>query len=205
MSIKLEALSPTSGWAITSQADEYYLIRPPYQLGRREKLSFEETHQAVKMLNLKAEEKSFTGWKELIDSLEKEMIRRSDPELLERATEASRRLLEGASSEDLHLHLDRLEARLEDGDWLGTWRSLNVLIGLGPVKNDPELFRRCHTLLGLCVETEKEQSKLRAKVRQGSETQANWFKDALNVYGKKVIGKLTFNIVDKRQVLSMTP
>lgn len=164
MSLELEAWSPADGWALVSEAESHYLIRPPYRLAQREKLTAEETHGVVKNLDLRATEGSFAGWPELIGYLRGEMARRADPELLAKSAEASRRILERASREDLNHHLEQLAKRLEGGDWRGTLKAVTVLIGIDAVIDDDGFYQKCRGLLEQCIAVERALARGLASV-----------------------------------------
>lgn len=162
MPIELQALSPPDGWAVVRESGAPYLIRPPYRRNHRDRLTEDEVARAMKRLAMRAEQESFAGWSELIRHLEREMVRHSDPRLLEKAVDAGRKLLESSSVEDLHRHLDRLQHRLGGGDWRGTWRALNVLIALDAVIGDARLFDRCRRLLAECAAAKARQLQMRS-------------------------------------------
>ncbi|MCP3956412.1 MAG: hypothetical protein GY719_01025 [bacterium] len=199
MPIELKASSPADGWAIVAKDGEHYVVRPPYRLAYRQRLREGQVASAVRQLELRADRAVFSDWWALIHHLRSGMARHADPDLSRKAAEASRRILADASVEDLHRLLDRLDSRLEGGDWRGTERNVEVLIDLQAVSADIDLYRRCRRLQKRCAEAQRREEEAREDKRRALDGRQEWLASARAAYGSR-LEEVSGRIVRQGQV-----
>jgi len=147
--LELLAISPEDGWAVVQSDGKATLIRPPYSGANRQTVTADDVEAAVNKHGFSAASESFDTWKELVDSLERQVAQSrqgldrnlSDEEL-------GKAVLRDAPTEILRQFLDRAEREwLPQGKWSALENMLLDILTLPQAKDDGQLFERAQALL----------------------------------------------------------
>jgi hypothetical protein len=135
------------GWALVEADGEYWLVRPPYTLETRARLTLGQVQRAIESEDFVAESTEFEGWASLCRELGRRRVATATPEEMAAAAEAAERLLARATPKQVRADLERLEGALGQGMAKQVRRTVLALLRSDAVRADTELSME---LLDLC-------------------------------------------------------
>lgn len=164
--IDLLATAP-DGWALVRDEKGHWLVRPPYGLAERCRLTEAQVLRAVADEDFSPESQSFSGWGELCRSLEVRRVEKATHEEVESAGNAAALLLARATAEQARRHLARIRSEINRVHPSRLEATLIALMGSTAVQNDPTMIREVAEMLQLALHA-------RFLVHASQPTRATW-------------------------------
>ncbi len=152
MKIKLIAIAPEDGWAFFSQADNIYLLRPPYTKERLVQVSEDIVEKAIFHHGFESDEISFDNMAELVNYVEERFVEIAKARVKEvPRLEELREILEFADEAVLDRFLTRTENELIPQRAFGPARAIATdLLRLDKIINNPRMRERALDILKKC-------------------------------------------------------
>jgi hypothetical protein len=135
------------GWALVEADGEQWLVRPPYTLETRARLTLVQVQRAIESEDFVPESREFDGWASLCSELGRRRVAAATPEEVAAAADAAERLLARATPKQVRADLGRLEEPLKQGKAKQVRRTVLALLRSDAVRADTELTLK---LLDLC-------------------------------------------------------
>lgn len=168
---RLEAFDATDGWAIVTEGQQHYLLRPPYLLHERVIFSSDEVMRLLTDQRMAVRGDRFESLGGLVRQLEREREAWEADHLTADPLAAAAAVLEAAEPEDLDDLLDAVDQEwLKHGAWRTAEQALTALLTLPALRERPDLLPRLQALMQRC-------QKQRDRRPADAPRRKRWFRD----------------------------
>lgn len=165
---RLLAVIPEDGWALVSDDDTIYFVRPPFRKLDRVPVSEATLADAVAVHGYEARDDApEESWTDVVERIHANMIRLDGSKSLPSNSEMLSRLVNSSPQTVLIGILDRIEREwLVRGDLRTANRALSALLAADRVKDDKQLLQRALLLLQRIIELRDEkEARMPARAR----------------------------------------